>query len=117
DFNEALVRIRQLDSARQEKAGQGLHVSATKPRMGTECRSLGLHGRVHGPSRMFSLLVREIARRIFLAASLAVGISLRSWHELILMEPAPRKARSRPYAHLLIYLSGMPSPVRIARLL
>src|ERR1700722_6887462 len=92
DFNEALVRIRQLDPAWQKKAGEGLHVSATKPRVRTECRSLGFRGGIDERSRMFSLLVRRIARRIFLAASLAIGTGLRSWHELILMEAEPLMA-------------------------
>jgi len=48
---------------------------------------------------MFGLLVRKTARRIFLAASLPLGIGLRSWHELILMEAALRKARRRTYAY------------------
>jgi hypothetical protein len=48
---------------------------------------------------MFILLVRKSARKIFLAAGLPLGISLRSWHELILMEPALRKAGRRSYAY------------------
>ena len=48
---------------------------------------------------MFDRFVRKTARRIFLAASLPGGISLRSWHELILMEPALRKAGRRSYAY------------------
>jgi len=67
-------------------------VSATKPRVRTECRGLGFRGGVHRQSRMFSPLARKIARRIFLAASLAVGTGLRSWHELILMEAEPLMA-------------------------
>jgi len=48
---------------------------------------------------MFGRLVGKTARRIFLAASLPLGISLRSWHELILMEAALRKAGRRSYAY------------------
>jgi hypothetical protein len=98
-FDQALLSFRQLDSARKQKAGQGLHVSATEPWMRAECWSLGFHGGVHEGHRMFGRLVGKTARRIFLAASLPLGISLRSWHELILMEAALRKAGRRSYAY------------------
>jgi len=49
---------------------------------------------------MCSLLVRGTPRRIFLAANFPPpGTSLRSWHELILMEPALGKAD----AHMPIF--------------
>jgi len=36
DFDEAIFRWRQMNSARKEKGGQGLHVASAQPGMGRE---------------------------------------------------------------------------------
>lgn len=91
NFDETILWCRQLESSRQKKADERLHMSAPKPRMRTENGDLKL-----SKGYWILKLILPKARR-------ESGIGLRSCHELILMERAAKGPESF-YAHLRIHL-------------